>query len=95
MARLRGHQPLDVSREVYVKRSSLTLAGRSFAAGDVLPWRELGVSPRKLHQLWAVRMVGHEQIAERNGAENPAALVRLPAAEPVEPEPPRGPKRKR
>jgi hypothetical protein len=78
MARLRGHRTLDLSKPLYVRRADFTIAGRSFKAGDVLPWPELGITERKLHQLWFGRRIGHEQANERNGAESPVELVRLP-----------------
>lgn len=75
MARLRGHQPLDVGRVLYVMRGNtdapVTIGGRSFVAGEVLPWRDLGLSKRKLDQLWDQRRIGHEKRDERNGAEDP------------------------
>lgn len=87
MARLRGHRTLDVGQPLYVRRDGMTVGGRTFMAGDVLPWRELGVPLRKLHQLWEGRRIGHEQARERNGAEDPKALVHL-AAPPAPASPP-------
>lgn len=76
MARLRGHRTLNAEQPLYVRRAALTLQGKTFAAGDVLPWQDLGVSPRKLHQLWMQRRVGHEKPNDRTGAESPVALVK-------------------
>jgi hypothetical protein len=80
MARLRGHRTLNTEQPLYVRRAVLTLNGQTFKAGDVLPWRDLGVAPRKLHQLWEQRRIGHEKADERAGAENPAELAKLPVA---------------
>jgi len=82
MARLRGHSVLDASRALYVKRAPLTIGGRTFAKGDAFPWRDLGVRPKKLHQLWSQRVIGHEQPGERNGAESQNELVRPIVEEP-------------
>ena len=76
MARLRGHRTLDVGQPLYVRRAVLTLNGKTLTAGDVLPWRDLGVTPRKVLQLWQARIVGHEKADEQNGAENPVELVK-------------------
>lgn len=70
MARLRGHRALDVGQPVYVKRAFLSTGGKTFEIGEELPWREMGLSPRKLQQLWDQRRVGHEKPGERNGAES-------------------------
>lgn len=78
MARLRGHRTLDVEQPLYVRRAVMTLGGRTFVAGDVLPWRDLGIAPKKLHQLWEQRRIGHEKADARNGAEHPTKLVTLP-----------------
>ena len=74
--RLRGHRTLDVEQPLYVRRAVLTLNGTTLTAGDVLPWRSIGVTPRKLLQLWQSRVIGHEKADERNGAENPVELVK-------------------
>lgn len=74
MARLRGHRPLDYEQPLVVLRS-LVFGGRAFVVGDVLPWRQLGLSARKVYQLWDQRRIGHERPADRNGAENVTALV--------------------
>lgn len=87
MARLRGHNPLDAKRPLYVKRDGWTYGGRTLAKGERFDWRALGVPPRKLHQLWSMRFIGHEKPEQRNGAEDPTALV-------APPEPPRTRKRK-
>jgi hypothetical protein len=75
MARLRGHTALDYAQPLHVLRASLTVGGRTLAQGDVLPWRELGLDQRKVHQLWTTRRIGHQAIDSRNGAESPTALV--------------------
>lgn len=75
MARLRGHTPLDLAQPLHVLRASLTVGGRTLTQGDVLPWRELGLDQRKVHQLWAGRRIGHQAIASREGAEPVAARV--------------------
>lgn len=71
VARLRGHQALDLSRPVTVKRGPLTFGGRIFVGGELLPWRDLGLSRRKLTQLWEQRRIGHEKLDARAGAEPP------------------------
>lgn len=75
MARLRGHQTLDFEKPLLCKRT-IEVGGRTFKAGEVLPWRQLGLPPRKVHQLWDQRRVGHEKLSERNGAESVSALVK-------------------
>lgn len=80
MARLRGHRSLDVDSTLYTMRS-LTIGSTDFAAGAVFSWRDLGLSPRKVLQLWQQRRIGHEQRDERNGAEDQGVLVkRFPVA---------------
>lgn len=74
MARLRGHTTLDFAQPLHVLRASLTVGGRTLAQGDVLPWRELGLDQRKVHQLWTGRRVGHQAIGSRNGAESTALV---------------------
>ncbi len=76
MARLRGHRTLDVEQPLYVRRAVLTLNGKTLTVGDVLPWRALKLTARKLLQLWQGRRIGHEKADERNGAENPVELVK-------------------
>lgn len=76
MARLRGHRPLNGEEPLYVRRAALTLHGRTFGSGDVLPWRELGINPKKLHQLWEGRRIGHEKPNEHGGAESQTKLVK-------------------
>lgn len=75
MARLRGHRPLNAEEPLYVRRAALTLNGETFHAGDVLPWKDLGVPFKKLHQLWSGRRIGHEKPNDRNGAESQSALI--------------------
>jgi hypothetical protein len=75
MARLRGHTTLDFAQPLHVLRASLTVGGQTLAQGDVLPWRELGLDQRKVHQLWTGRRIGHQAIGSRLGAESPTALV--------------------
>lgn len=75
MARLRGHPTLDQAKALFVLRAGLVVGGRVFELGESFPWRNLGISPRKLHQLWIGRRIGHEQPRDRNGAEDPGALV--------------------
>lgn len=75
MARLRGHRDLDLGSPLYVKRP-VVVGGRAFAAGDAFPWQDLGLDGRLLTKLWDQRRIGHEQLAERNGAEMPASAVK-------------------
>lgn len=75
MARLRGHTTLDYAQPLHVLRASLTVNGRTLAQGDVLPWRELGLDQRKVHQLWTGRRIGHQAVGSRDGAESTTALV--------------------
>ena len=70
MARLRGHRDLDLGLPLYVKRP-VVVGGRAFAAVDAFPWQDLELESRLLTKLWDQRRIGHEQIAERNGAEMP------------------------
>lgn len=86
MARLRGHRTLDTGIPLYVRRAC-TVGARTFAAGDLFPWRELGLSPRKLHQLWMQRRIAHGRANERTGAEDPTALVTLPDHDAAPPAP--------
>lgn len=94
MARLRGHTPLDVDRTLYSRRGTVdapwTIGGKSFVAGDVFTWREIGVPARKLFQLWDQRRIGHEAPRDRNGAENPVELVKpivITSPKPSKPKP--------
>jgi hypothetical protein len=66
--RYRGHRALDLSQPLYAKR---TMAALGVDVGDLFPWRDLGLTERKVTQLWDQRRIGHEQIHERNGAEYP------------------------
>lgn len=92
MARLRGHATLDYTRPLYVKRQSITLAGKTFQQGQELTWRALGVDPRKVHLLWDQRRIGHEKPHERNGAEKIGEGVKPfdPAAAPPIAQPAKG-----
>lgn len=90
MARLRGHRTLDLGQPLYVRRAC-TVGARTFAAGDLFPWRELGLSPRKLHQLWMQRRIAHGRADERTGAEDPTALVTLPEVTDAAPPAPASP----
>jgi hypothetical protein len=87
MARLRGHTTLDFAQPLHVLRASMTVAGQTLAQGDVLPWRELGLDQRKVHQLWTGRHIGHQAVGSRDGAEDTTALVSpappLPLAAPA------------
>lgn len=85
MSRLRGHTTLDFAQPLHVLRASLTVGGRTLMQGDILPWRELGLDQRKVHQLWTGRRIGHQAVGSRDGAENTTALVSpaLPAAAPA------------
>lgn len=83
MARLRGHKTLDATQPLYVKRTTLTFGGRTFQKGDLLDWKALDIAPRKLHQMWFQRLIGHEKPDEQNGAENPGDLVK-PIAVPAD-----------
>lgn len=77
MARLRGHRDLDMGSPLYVKRA-ITIGGRALAPGDAFNWKALGLDVRLLTRLWDQRRIGHEQLADRNGAEMPASAVREP-----------------
>lgn len=79
MARLRGHKTLDFDKPLVCRRA-MTTGGRSFDAGAVFPWRDLGLALRKVHQLWEQRRIAHGHASERSGAEPVGELVRLPAA---------------
>ena len=79
MARLRGHRPLDVEQPLYVRRAVSTIAGKTFAAGDVLPKATIdALTFRVLHRMWSAGHVGHEKPDERNGAGRPTELVKPP-----------------
>lgn len=85
MARLRGHRALDFDQPLLVKRGELTICERTIKAGEVLPWRELGLSARKVEQLWAQRRIGHEKPQDRAGAEAispPPSALPKPAKQP-------------
>jgi len=78
MARLRGHRPLNVEQPLYVRRAMSTIAGETFAAGDVLPRTTIEAIPfRVLHRMWSAGHVGHEKPDERNGVGRPE-LVKPP-----------------
>jgi len=41
---------------------SLTFNGKDYPAGTTFPWRQLGVSVRKLRQLWDNRFIHFEPV---------------------------------
>ena len=87
MSRVRGHRTLDWATPLYVKRD-MTIASKTFKLGELLPWQELKLDPRKVYQLWFQRRIGHEKPGERNGAESRSALVAPyvpPPAPPLQP----------
>lgn len=49
----------------FVARDRLEFAGRSYAAGDPFPWRELGLSERQVWNLWAARRIDNAPPATR------------------------------
>lgn len=67
-----------MEQPLYVRRAVFTVAGKTFAAGDILPWRELGIPFKRLHLLWSTGRLGHEKPDERTGVTAPNALVKRP-----------------
>jgi hypothetical protein len=64
MARVRDHANLDADKPLFVKRQSLTVGGKTLSKDAPFPWRDLGVSQRKLRQLHDLRAIGHEPSQE-------------------------------
>jgi hypothetical protein len=79
----KGRQQFNVEA-AFVARSAFVYDGTSFTAGAPFPWRDLGVLPLKLKQLWGACLVDCLPPA-------PAALEQDPAAPAPVPPPPAKP----
>lgn len=78
MARLKGHAILDYAQPLYVRTAGVKW-DRTYVRGELFPWRDLKVTPSKLHQLWMQRRIGHERLGDPNrGAEDMTKLVAPP-----------------
>lgn len=76
----------------FVAQHAFTFGERSYAPGDVFPWRALGVSERKLWSLWVARKVWHAAPrAETAPAAGDLAVLAMIGAAVAQP-PPAAPK---
>ncbi len=79
MARVLGHRALDFEQPLYVRAPALQWNEHRYKRGELFPWSELKVLPRKVHQLWMQRKLGHERLGDApQGAEAPHPTIKLP-----------------
>lgn len=55
-------RPFNFDRP-FIAQRAIAMGDRSFAPGDIVPWRDLGLSRRKVWSLWGNREIGHEGAA--------------------------------
>lgn len=87
MPRVRTYDPT----RPFVALKALTFGDRTFAPGEVVPWRDLGLSELRLYRLWGQYKVGHVDAPVPDALGGFEVLARIGAAFAAPPPPPAPP----